>query len=180
MAVYTHRGPGKRPAGKSDMIPTPGQKGLARARSKATVAAKAKFLSVLAECGCVSIACRACDRSTRTLYWWRDVDPAFAEAWADALTKALALLEEEAWRRAVEGVEEPVVSGGRVVTTVRRHSDMLLKVLLQAHAPEKYRQSPVNVGVQAEGPMTFTLKIDGPPTLRRPPEIEHDEGDEAK
>jgi hypothetical protein len=53
---------------------------------------------------------------------WRDtggfqVDsharPGVAEAWDDAYKQGADVLEDEAWRRAVEGVEKPIVSGGR-------------------------------------------------------------------
>jgi len=79
------------------------------------------------------------------LYVWREEDPEFAKAWDDALDEAASTLENEAWRRATEGVEEPIV--GRVerdrdgvVAHVRKYSDSLLTTLLKAHRPEKYRE----------------------------------------
>ncbi len=54
---------------------------------------------------------------------------------------AADVLEAEAHRRAVEGVEEPVgwykgVAGG----TVRRYSDVLLMFLTKGALPERYRE----------------------------------------
>jgi hypothetical protein len=51
-------------------------------------------------------------------------------------------LREEAWRRAVDGVSEPLVSAGKLVhdddgqpIMVKRYSDSLLQVLMKAHQP---------------------------------------------
>jgi hypothetical protein len=50
-------------------------------------------------------------------------------------------LEEEAWRRAVDGVEEPVgFYRGEPGAYVRRYSDTLLIFLLKGLRPEKYRE----------------------------------------
>ena len=148
---------------KTDLVPTTGQKGLERPSSAATAEAKATFLKALAEGGSIAGAARACDRATRTVYEWRDRDPAFAEAWDEALQHAVALLEKEAWRRAMDGVEEPVVSGGKILTTVRRYSDSLLKTLLAAHRPEKYAKPSAGIAVQmhTKGPATFTFRFEG-------------------
>lgn len=58
-------------------------------------------------------------------------DPQFAEDWRDALESGLDALYEEARRRAVDGIEEPVCNGGRVVSTAKRYSDTLLIFLLK-------------------------------------------------
>ena len=55
-----------------------------------------------------------------------------ASAWADALEEAADALLAEAWRRATEGVEEPIMHQGQVVTTVRKYSDLLLIFLLKS------------------------------------------------
>jgi hypothetical protein len=50
-------------------------------------------------------------------------------------------LEEEAWRRAVDGVDEPVgFYRGKPSAWVKRYSDTLLIFLLKALRPEKYRE----------------------------------------
>lgn len=106
------------------------------------------FLLVLARTGNVSLACAAAGTDRQNAYQLRDRDEAFAAAWKHALEEASDLLEEEAWRRAVEGIERYVVSHGKIVLgpdgkpLVERHySDMLLERLLRAHNPEKFRES---------------------------------------
>jgi hypothetical protein len=48
------------------------------------------------------------------------------------LEEAADVLLAEARRRAIEGVEEPIMHQGQVVTTVRRYSDLLLIFLLKS------------------------------------------------
>ena len=119
-----------------------------------TLRARERFLRALAETANITAACAMAGISRDTAYRWRAHDHGFAAAWTEALDAATDALEAEARRRAMEGVPEPVVSGGRVVLDetgaplmVRRYSDRLMEVLLRAHRPEKY--SPV-VRVEAE------------------------------
>lgn len=107
--------------------------------------ARETFLNELRVRGNITDAAAAAGMSRTTFYEWRRSDPAFAEAWAEALDEAADTLERETWRRAVEGVEEPVF--GRVgkdqdgeIGTIRRYSDSLMQLLLRAHKPEKYRE----------------------------------------
>jgi hypothetical protein len=104
-----------------------------------------QFLEYLAETGNVSRSTRLVGTSPARLYALRNNDPAFRQAWDEAEQVAADRLEEEAWRRAVEGFDEPVVSGGKLVrdedgnaVMVRRYSDVLLIRLLQAHRPQKF------------------------------------------
>jgi hypothetical protein len=103
------------------------------------------FLKALAETGSVSRAAKIAGVSLRRPAEWRSVDPAFAQEWEDAMEQAADKLEAEAWRRAVEGVDEPVVSMGQIVRnqdgsmlTMRRYSDQLLTMLLRGAKPDKY------------------------------------------
>ena len=82
--------------------------------------------------------------SRTRVYELRKADPGFASAWEEAEEIAADRLEEEARRRAVEGVEEPLVSAGRLVRDdngqpimVRRYSDNLLLALMKAHRPPR-------------------------------------------
>jgi hypothetical protein len=53
-------------------------------------------------------------------------DPRFKELYDEAQEDANDQLEEEARSQAVDGVIEPVVSGGKVVCEIRRYSATLL------------------------------------------------------
>ena len=100
--------------------------------------ARAKFLDVLRESCNVSEAARAAGIGRRTAYEWRDADEEFATAWAEAEQEAIDKLEREAWRRAVEGVDKPVVHQGVITGTYKEYSDKMLEILLKGHRPERY------------------------------------------
>ena len=100
---------------------------------------KRVMLASMAETGNISEACRRAEIERSTHYRWMEHDEEYALQFRQAEQTAIDALEREAWRRAVEGVEEPLVSAGRLVTTVRRYSDTLLIFLLKGARPGKYR-----------------------------------------
>jgi len=115
---------------------------------KLTPARQEKFLEALSDTGSVTIAVAVAGTSRTRVYALRKLDPAFASAWQDAEEIAADLLEDEARRRAVEGVAEPLVSGGKLVRDdsgqpimVQRYSDNLLLALLKAHQPRRREKS---------------------------------------
>jgi len=95
---------------------------------------KAAFLKALSETGVFSHSARvasprargSCEQTFRDLCL-KDED--FARRVEEARDQARSAIVIEVRRRALEGVEEPVVSGGRIVTTIRRYSDRLLEIL---------------------------------------------------
>lgn len=101
---------------------------------------KGAFLIALSQNGNVSGACLAAQIDRSAVYRAKDDDPSFAARWDEALKIAVDRLEAEAWRRAVEGVDEPVFHKGQKVGAIRRYSDTLLTVLLKAHNPERFRE----------------------------------------
>lgn len=95
-------------------------------------------------------------------YDQRRTDEVFAAAWDEALETAIDAMELEARRRAVEGVEKPLL--GRVgkdqdgiITVVREYSDQLMVLLLKAHRPEKYRE---RTDVRHSGKLDITTLSD--------------------
>lgn len=103
-----------------------------------TPARTAVFLDALAGGLSVSSAAKAAGVPLRTMYGWREGDPAFAAEWAAAYTIGADNLEAEAQRRAVKGVEEPVFHSGKVVGSVMRYSDTLLIFMMKARDPERF------------------------------------------
>lgn len=98
------------------------------------------FISILASSGNVGTAAKAAGITPRTAYRAKEKDKDFAEEWQEALDLAADVLEAEAWRRAHEGVEEPVMYKGQVVRFVRKYSDLLLMFMLKGMRPEKFRE----------------------------------------
>lgn len=106
------------------------------------------FLDALEDTGMVTEACRRAGVGRSTAYEHRQRDEDFALAWHEVEERAIERMEREAYRRAVEGVQKPLVSAGQLVTTCTEYSDGLMTILLKAHRPEKYRD---NVKVEHAG-----------------------------
>jgi hypothetical protein len=91
------------------------------------------------------------------VYDWLARDARFKAQYDDARTDAADALEAEAWRRAHDGVDEPVFYQGAVVGAIRRYSDSLLMLMLRAARPEKYRDRVEHTGKAGE-PVPFTFR----------------------
>lgn len=81
---------------------------------KRTPEKKIAFCSVLAETCNVGRACKTIDISRTTAYEWRKEDEEFAEAWDRAIEIGVTALEDEARRRAFEGVDKPLSHQGQL------------------------------------------------------------------
>ncbi len=107
-------------------------------------ARKQRFLTALEETASVTAACARIVVSTRAMYEIRKRDPEFRKAWAAAIELGIDALEDEAVRRAREGVDEPVFHRGSKCGNIRRYSDTLLMFILKAARPEKYKDRAAN------------------------------------
>ncbi len=115
------------------------------------------FCAALAETGIVGRACEAVSICRQTAYSWRDDDPEFAAAWDKAKNIGRTALEDEAHRRAFEGLDKPIYQNGERVGAVREYSDTLAIFLLKAHFPEKYRErSHMELTGAGGGPVRFS------------------------
>lgn len=122
--------------------------GLSAVQREATTAAQARFLDAFVECGGnLTAAAEAAEVGRRTVYTWRAADAAFRAALEVAEEEAIERLEREVFRRAIDGVEEPVHYQGRQVSTVRRFSDTLLLALLRRRSLEWRASSGVPTSV---------------------------------
>ena len=113
---------------------------------------RARFLAKLAAGFSIAAACRAERIGRRTAYDWRERDEEFAKAWDAAIEEGSDILEDEARRRAHDGVTKPVYQQGALVGVVREYSDTLLIFLLKARRPQKFRD---NVKVDVSGKLTL-------------------------
>jgi hypothetical protein len=96
------------------------------------------FIEALREFGHVGKACQAAMVSRQTAYVHRRAEPQFAKEWETAIDDAAFTLEDEAWRRARDGVDEPIVHQGMIIGTQKKYSDTLLIFLLKGIKPDKY------------------------------------------
>jgi Bacteriophage Sf6, terminase small subunit-like len=100
---------------------------------------KSALLIAYVRSGSLTRACQATSISQSAHRRWLANDSQYAEAWADAQAALADSLEEEAIRRARDGIERPVFQGGLEVGRVTEYSDQLLMFLLKGMRPEKYR-----------------------------------------
>lgn len=144
---------------------------------------KRAYLRALVEVGGnVTRACEVAEISRRTPYQWKEDDPEFRELLPVAEAMAADHLEAEAFRRAYEGVEEPVgFYKGEPSAYVQRYSDTLMIFLLKGAKPDKYAERHQHTGKDGER-LRFTLDIGDVPSTNgaRPdtPQIEAGDGDE--
>jgi hypothetical protein len=110
-------------------------------------AIQATFLESFATMANVSSACDIAGIDRSSVYRWVHDDESFAAKWQEAEEKANDVLRKEAYRRAVEGVPDYVISMGKLVTgpdgqplTVKKYDTPLLMMLMRARMPE-YRDT---------------------------------------
>jgi hypothetical protein len=121
---------------------------------------KQTLLAAFAACGCVAAASRATGIARQCHYNWLRSDPDYALEWETVRAEAVGLLEDEAKRRAVDGVRRVKFHQGKPITdpetgkayVEHEYSDVLLIFLLKSWAPETYgdrrtghRQMNINV-----------------------------------
>lgn len=127
-----------------------------RAPSKKRPDWKPKWLTAFRKTGMVTAACKESGVGRRTVYDAR-ADEEFAAAWDEIEAETSDEMEREAYRRAVEGVTEPVVSAGKHVTDVQKFSDTLLIFMLKGRRPERFRE---NVKVEHAGTVGHKQALD--------------------
>lgn len=124
------------------------------ARTNRTNKKRAEFLDALAETASVVRACEVSGVPRRTAYDWRRDDEEFAAEWERALDIGTDALEDEATRRAFEGVDEPVHYQGVATSTIRKYSDTLLMFMLKARRPDKFKERSAQEHTSPDGSMS--------------------------
>jgi hypothetical protein len=92
-----------------------------------------RFLECFAACGgSVLRAARWAKLSRNAHYNWLTEDPTYRPRYEAAQQRAAQTLEDEAIRRAREGIRKPIFHKGKVVGYVNEYSDSLMQTLLKA------------------------------------------------
>ncbi len=111
-----------------------------RPNTRAHAQKVAKFFRELSRSGSVTLASERSGIRRYTLYRMRAQDETFAKRWDRHLSLGIDRLQDDALRRAVDGVERPVWRGGTKVGTVQQYDNRLLQFLLRAHRPDIYSE----------------------------------------
>ena len=116
----------------------------------------------------IAMAAEAIGVHRSTLIKWRKDDADFAADWDEAIEHGVDLIEEEAIRRAVDGVMRPMYQGGELVGFVREYSDLLLKFLLEGKRSSVYRRGSINLAAPNGGGELLVrwLEPEGAPTVQ--------------
>ena len=120
---------------------------------------KPAFLAALRNLPVIRHACEAAGINRTTAWRARESDEAFAKEWDDAMEEGVDRAEQEAFRRAVVGFEEPVVHQGRLSYSYERYED--------EEGKEQYRQKlggdgqPVPLTVRKHSDALLALFLKG-------------------
>ncbi len=105
------------------------------------------FLAEYRLCATITHAAEIALISRQRHYKWLEKDSAYAAAFEEAKVAATDALVKEARRRAIQGIEEPVIYQGKLSTSsdgkplvIRKYSDVLLIFLLKGMMPETFRE----------------------------------------
>ena len=137
------------------------------AKLKITEEFKAAFLAMMEQLPNITVVSRLMGISPSNIYAARKKDPKFDEDILAAVEEGYDLLENEARRRAVDGVVEPIFYKGEQIsdergnpTGVRKYSDTLLTFLLKGYRPKKFNPG-AKLELATEDDITITLNLGG-------------------
>jgi hypothetical protein len=116
-----------------------------------------EFLAAVARVGNITHAADIAGISRDAHYDWLQNCPTHRAEFTAAMEAGADRLEQEARRRGVEGVEEPVYQGGVEVGRIRKFSDVLLIFLLKGARPQKYKD---NIRMEHAGEITLSAALD--------------------
>lgn len=124
-------------------------------RSQAQAKARA-FLAAYRQTASITKAAAAA-KIDRTIHYRWLADANYKKAFEAAAEQAAQVLEDEAVRRATEGILEPVFYQGVKCGAVRRFSDGLLQFLLRGFRPGKYSRTELTGA--GGGPLEATITV---------------------
>jgi hypothetical protein len=101
---------------------------------------KARYLAGFSVDCTLTSGIKAAGINNKTVYQWREMDDEFVMQENELKAQLADRLESEAIRRAYNGWDRPIYQRGVLVGVERVYSDMLLKLMLTALKPEKYRE----------------------------------------
>jgi hypothetical protein len=114
--------------------------------------AQKAFLRAYASTSNIRASCMAAGVDRHTVWEWQERDLPFSILFTQAKEDANDLVRAEIWRRAMQGIEKPIISFGRVVTddrgkplTYKEPSDRLLEFLARSKMPEFRERQQLDV-----------------------------------
>lgn len=128
---------------------TPRRRALPRSEDEVAALKQAIIERLAATGDTIHASATACGVPIGTLYRWRRADSVFKATLKDAYDAGTDVLEQEAIRRGVHGVEKPVFYQGEEISRIREYSDVLLMFVLKKRNPAFRENTP---GLDAKDP----------------------------
>jgi hypothetical protein len=143
---------------------------------KRTPEVEERFLNGLRKGWSPAKAAAAVNVARDTVLDWRQNDPDFKARWDSAIEEGTDLLEDEARRRAAEGVERGIYHAGEKIDTELVYSDTLMTLMLKGRRPKVYnRATDITLSGTEDGAPIKTLVIKGGLPNSDPQEVKKDE-----
>lgn len=120
-------------------------------------AAQRAFLAAYANCASITKAAKAAGLDRRAHYDWLEHDPDYPAKFDAATEQAAQALEDEATRRAYDGVLQAEFYQGKAVGTKRVYSDGLMMFLLRGMKPKKYRTNSIELSGPDGAPIEMSI-----------------------
>jgi hypothetical protein len=116
------------------------------------------------------------------VFSWREADPAFAKLWDEAERVGVSAMEDEAKRRAFEGVNEPLTYQGQITYVLEPAldedglpiMDAQGRVVMVPVKDDQGRPVPLTVKKYSDGLVSLLLKAHAPEKYRERSEIKVD------
>ena len=99
-----------------------------------------RFLAAFEACASITKAARWAKIHRSNHYQWLEESEFYAAVFPEVEKRAMRTLEDEAVRRAHDGVRRAIRYKGKIVGYDTEYSDTLMVTLLKAGLPEKYRE----------------------------------------
>ena len=117
------------------------------------------FIAHLGATGIVTQAAKHIGASLEALYRLRNKAGAegFRAAWHEAVDRGIARIEDGALQRAIEGVEKPIVSGGKLLGWYRVHNEALVMFFLRNRRPERFSEQ-LTISLKPGDPLYEKIK----------------------
>ena len=125
---------------------------------------KRAFLLAYCETGQLRASCIAAHISHQNHYYWMKHDAAYVAAFEEAQSIATETLEDEAIRRARDGVKRSIFYKDQEIGEELVYSDTLLIFLLKGAKPTKYRERYEHSGEHG-GPVQIEVVYTSPPKI---------------
>lgn len=119
-----------------------------------------RFLRCFEACASVTQAARWAKIAKRTHFDWMEISESYRDAFERTKPVAAQTLEDEAVRRAHQGLRKAVWHKGRVVGYETEYSDSLMQTLLKGSNPDKFRERQ-DVRVAASVSVTDMAQLRG-------------------